>query len=126
MRRKTIAKFIVLFILNVHFATAQTVEPKGVFLQDSTKIGEEVQFALSVKYDRSLDILLPDSLYRFGTFEYNSREYFPTKTDSTFSYDSVVYHLSTFEIDSVQYLQLPVFTIHDQDSLLPKCRKILS
>ncbi len=96
---------------------AQTVEPRGVFLQDSTKIGEQIQFALSVKYDRNLDILFPDSLYRFSTFEYDSREYFPTVTDSAYSYDSVVYLLSTFEIDSVQYLQIPVFTIHNEDSL---------
>lgn len=96
---------------------AQSIEPKGEFFQSETKIGEELQFALSVKYDRSLNILFPDSLYKFGSFEYNSREYFITKTDSAFSYDSVVYHLSTFEIDSIQYLQLPVYVVNNEDSL---------
>jgi hypothetical protein len=89
----------------------------GSFLQSEAKIGEELQFCLSVKYDRNLNILFPDSLFRFGSFEYNSREYFTTKTDSAFSYDSAVYYLSTFEIDSIQYLQLPVFVVNDQDSL---------
>ncbi|MCK5469687.1 MAG: hypothetical protein KAI99_14300, partial [Cyclobacteriaceae bacterium] len=57
------------------------------------------------------------SSYRYGTFEYNSRTWFKTKSDSTLSYDSVIYNLSTFEIDSIQYLQLPVFVLNNEDSL---------
>ena len=51
------------------------------------------------------------------TFEYNSKIYFPTKTGSLLSVDSVVYKLSTFEIDSIQYLQLPIFILKDKDSI---------
>jgi len=116
LHRNTIAK-IIIFFLSIHFALAQSIEPKGMFLQNEIKIGEDIQFALSVKYDRNLNILLPDSLYRFGNFEYNRREYFITKTDSAYSYDSVVYHLATFELDSIQYLQLPVYVVNDDDSL---------
>lgn len=116
MHRKTIAK-IIFYFLSIPFTMAQSIEPKGTFLQNETKIGEEIQYALSVRYDRNLNILLPDSLYGFGTFEYNSRDYFATKTDSTFSYDSVVYHLSTFELDSIQYLQMPVYVVSEQDCL---------
>ena len=116
MHRNTVAK-IITFFFSIHFALAQSIEPKGTFLQNETKIGADIQFALSVKYDRNLNILLPDSLYRFGNFEYNKREYFITKTDSAYSYDSVVYHLATFELDSIQYLQLPVYVVNDEDSL---------
>lgn len=86
-------------------------------MQDEVKIGQEVLFALSVSYDKNINILFPDSTYDFGTFEYNSRTYFTTKTDTLYSYDSVVYRLSTFEIDSVQFLQLPLFILKDEDSL---------
>ncbi|MCG8309700.1 MAG: hypothetical protein MI975_20055 [Cytophagales bacterium] len=117
MLRKKIA-FIVLVFFNINFTPAQRIEPNGSFLENETKIGEEITFSLSVRYDKKLDILFPDSSYNFGTFEYNSKTYFPTKTDSTQSFDSVVYNLSTFEIDSIQYLQLPVFLVNNEDSLL--------
>ncbi len=116
MHRKSLVP-IILSLFCYSIGLAQSVEPRGVFLQKETKIGEDIQYALSVKYDKSLNILFPDSLYRFGSFEYNTRRYFTTVTDSTYSYDSVVYNLSTFEIDSVQYLQLPVFVINGEDSL---------
>ena len=86
-------------------------------MKDEIKIGEEVSFALSITYDKNLNILFPDSTHGFGSFEYISRKYYKTKTDSTQSHDSVVYKLSTFEIDSIQYLKLPVFLITDHDSL---------
>ncbi len=116
MHRKRIVQIIIL-IFHIHLSQAQSIEPEGTFLQREVKIGEEISFALSVKYDKSLNILFPDSTYKFGTFDYNSRTYFKTKTDSTQSFDSVVYRLSTFEIDSIQYLQLPIFVMNNEDSL---------
>lgn len=115
MGSKKIAQLIILFF-NVNLCLAQTVIPKGTFIQDETRVGEEVQFALSVRYDSDLNIILPDSLYKFSSFEYNSREYFKTRTDSTTSFDSVIYNLSTFEIDSIQTLRLPVFVVNEEDS----------
>ena len=116
MHRKRIAQLVILFF-NVHLALAQNIEPVGSFIQEKIKIGEEIYYTLSVKYDKKLNVLFPDSSYRYGTFEYNSRTWFKTKSDSTLSYDSVIYNLSTFEIDSIQYLQLPVFVLNNEDSL---------
>lgn len=116
MHRKRIAQLVILFF-NINLSLAQNIEPKGFFIQKQAKIGEEVSFALSVRYNKNLNILFPDSTYNFGTFEYNSRTYFKTKSDSTQSFDSVVYKLSTFEIDSIQFLQLPVFILNNEDSL---------
>lgn len=115
MYRKDIALLVIVFFC-LNFSWAQGVEPVGNFIEKQIKIGEEVTFTLSVKYDRSLNILFPDSTFNYGLFEYNSRTYFKTKSDSTQSYDSVVYKLSTFEIDTTQYLQLPIFIINDHDS----------
>lgn len=116
MHRKKIAILFTLVFCQI-VAWSQVVEPQGKFANNQVKIGEEVQFSLSVKYEKNLNILFPDSLFNFGKFEYNSRNYFKTRTDSTHSFDSVVYNLSTFEIDSVQYLQLPIFFINNEDSL---------
>ncbi len=116
MRRKRIAQLIILFF-NINLALAQNIEPKGSFIQDKIKIGEEISYALSIRYNKNLNILFPDSTYNFGTFEYSSRTYFKTKSDDSQSFDSVIYRLSTFEIDSVQFLQLPVYILNDDDSL---------
>ncbi|NJN28733.1 MAG: hypothetical protein HC819_23510 [Cyclobacteriaceae bacterium] len=86
-------------------------------MEEEAKIGQEINYSLSVRYNRTLNILFPDSTYNFGTFEYLSHQYFNTKTDSTLSFDSVVYQLATFEIDTIQYLQLPVFVINNKDSI---------
>ncbi len=96
---------------------AQTIEPKGNFIEKQTKIGETIYYSLTVRYEKNLNILFPDSSYSFGTFDYYSRKYFKTVSDDLNSFDSVVYQLATFELDSIQYLQLPIFVIGLDDSL---------
>lgn len=116
MHRKGIVLLISLFF-SFQFSQAQNIEPSGKFIQRHIKIGEEITYSLSLRYDKRINILFPDSTYDFGTFEYNSKTYFRTRSDSTQSFDSVIYKLSTFEIDSIQYLQLPVFILNNEDSL---------
>ena len=105
-----------ILIFLVGFAKAQDVEVTGSFLTDSVRIGESLPYSLRVIYPRDLDVIFPDSTYDFSPFEYYSREYFPTSSDSLTSIDSVVYFLMTFEIDSVQYLQMPVYVKQEEDS----------
>ncbi len=100
-----------------HLANGQEVKPSGSFLSDSTKIGEELLYSLSVSYPEDWDVVFPDSLYDFSPFEINAKDYFFTKTEKGISFDSAVYNISTFEIDSVQYLGLPIFILQDGDSL---------
>ncbi len=90
--------------------------PKGKFHKRGARIGEEIAYSLSVEYPRNLSLVFPDSSYDFHPFDFVHREYFETVSDSTLSFDSAVYYLSTFEIDSVQILQLPVFVIALGDS----------
>ena len=72
---------------------------------------------MTARYSRDLSIIFPDSLFNFSPFEFEGKEYYTTKTDSTESLDSVVYYLSTFEIDSIQYLSLPIFQMKGKDTL---------
>lgn len=114
MARKS-AFIWVLFLWSVQVA-GQDVNVSGRFLRDTVKIGEEVPYSLSVSYPRSYNIIFPDSGYNYRPFEYHHREYFRTMSDSSTSFDSAVYYLSTFEIDTVQYLQLPVYINQTGDS----------
>ncbi|MEO1049825.1 MAG: hypothetical protein AAFX87_04350 [Bacteroidota bacterium] len=105
----------VLLFVSMH-SYGQNLEPKGQFLADSIKIGKPIPYALSIRYPKDIDIIFPDTLYDFSPFEISRKVYFPTVSDSTHSYDSTVYYINTFEIDSTQYLSLPVFLLGEADS----------
>lgn len=96
---------------------AQNIEPKGFFVQDSMKLGEEIEFSLSIAYPKDWQVVLPDSNFNFSPFEFSKKIYAPTRLDSTWAIDSVTYTLSSFEIDPVQSLQLPVYVVKGKDSI---------
>ncbi len=94
---------------------AQELLPTGKFLSDSARIGLPVQYTLSLRHPPELQVIFPDSGYYFAPFEWSSKQYFPTRTDARGSIDSVVYTFTTFNINPVQKLQLPVFLVHQRD-----------
>jgi hypothetical protein len=96
-------------------AQAQDVKVNGGFLSDSLMIGEQTAFYLSAHYPSELNVLFPDSTFAFAPFEYQKRNYFATTTRNGVSTDSTVYYFTTFEVDRVQYLELPVFVVQPQD-----------
>jgi len=79
------------------------------------KIGEPSGFYLSARYPSNANVLFPDSAYNFAPFEFDRKKYFATETNDGRSYDSVVYYLSTFELDKFQTLSLPIFQLNPQD-----------
>ncbi len=89
--------------------------PKGKFLADSVKIGLPIKYAISYRHTASVDVFFPDSTFNFAPFELLEREYFPTVTDANGSVDSVIYTLTTFEVNAVQKLSLPVYVRTKQD-----------
>ncbi len=95
---------------------AQDNKPVGYFLKDSVKIGETVPYVFRYTDRKNRPVIFPDSLFNFSPFELVDKAYFDTKSDSIFSIDSAVYYLSTFEIDTVQKLALPVFVVLEKDS----------
>ncbi len=97
---------------------SQEVKPKGVFLVDSAKIGEQIPYSLSIRYPKQMEFLFPDSNYNFFPFEFISKDFFITRTDSLRSVDSAIFYLSTFEIEPIQKLFLPVFMISQGDSIV--------
>ncbi len=117
MHNKFLFYILILTFCTSGLVHAQDIEPQGYFVSDSIKIGEETVYSLSISYPREFNIIFPDSLYDFSPFELSKKIEFPTKSDSILSFDSAVYYLSTFEIDKIQRLSLPIFKIVDGDSI---------
>lgn len=116
--RLSIAWKIVLISLTCIFSQtsrAQEIKVNGGFLSDSLKIGEETAFYLSAHYPSELNVLFPDTTFGFTPFEFKKRNYSPTHSENGVSVDSAVYYLTTFEVDRLQYLELPVFLVQPQD-----------
>ncbi len=115
MSRKSFLFFALIFLCRLTVANAQAVTVTSGFLKDSIKIGESTGFYLTAKYPSNLTVIFPDSTFDFAPFEYERKKYFPTVTTNAESFDSTVYFFSTFEIDSILFLRLPVYQINRQD-----------
>lgn len=102
------------FIVSVQ---SQDIQVNGRFLQDSIKVGEVIPFVVECLYPQDQEVLFPDSLYDFSPFEFVSKTFAPTRLVGDMNYDSAVYYLTTFEIDSIQSLRIPVFLVRKRDSL---------
>lgn len=106
----------VLFLLPFLIAPAQSLKPQGHFSADTLKVGEPVYYTLTFRYPRGLEVVFPNENANYAPFEYLDRQFAPTRSDSLFSYDSVVYEISTFELDSIQSLTLPVYVVEENKS----------
>lgn len=121
MRRRILRGFVLCFCIIICYffnpvtVQAQEIQVSGGFLKDSVQIGEPVGYYLTAAYPQALTVLFPDSTYSFVPFEFERKKISPTYTSGGISRDSVVYLLSTFEIDKVQYLSLPVFVTTARD-----------
>ena len=101
------------------FAFAQAdPKPRGSFRQNEIKIGEPLQYTLVFKHTANLEVVFPDSGYRFAPFEFVKKETFPTYTKDNISTDSAIYHLRTFSVEPLQKLNLPVFLLQKSDTVL--------
>jgi hypothetical protein len=108
----------VFFIAVLSTATdlaAQEIKVRAGFFEDSVVVGDVTRFYLTATYPSQLNIVFPDSTFDYKPLEYERKQYFTTQTSDGISYDSVIYHLSAFELDSLQQLLLPVFQVNEKD-----------
>src|SRR5688500_16263838 len=101
-----------LFVASLGSSIGQDVNVRGGFFLDSLRVGDQTGFYLTATYPSNLNIIFPDSTFNYHPFEFNKKRYFPTQTTDGKSYDSVIYYLSTFEVDRIQQLSLPVFQLN--------------
>lgn len=100
------------------FTRAQEVKVRGHFVDDSIQLGKPISYFLTARYPKESTVVFPDSSYSFAPFEFQKKRFVATQTINGISYDSVIYTLSTFEIDSIQSLTLPVFVVQEKDCTL--------
>ncbi|WPP48137.1 hypothetical protein [Catalinimonas niigatensis] len=91
---------------------AQELKPHGYFNSDTLKVGEPVTYTLTFRYPKNLEVVFPGDNDQYAPFEYLDRTFASTHSDSLYSYDSVDYQLTTFELDSIQTLALPVYVVN--------------
>jgi hypothetical protein len=114
----TVARAVLLLIIVAGTClqgNAQSIDVRGGFIGDSIKIGETIRYYLAAHYSDSLNVLFPDSTASFSSFEFERKQYFGTQTENGLSVDSAVYYLSTFEVDRIQTLGLPIYIVQPQD-----------
>ncbi len=100
---------------------AQEIIVNGGFVEDSILIGKNVQYWISATYPSEMEVSFPDSLYDFTPFEYASKTYFTSQIlENGLIFDSTIYFVQSFEIDLVQYMQLPATVLHGKDSTIIK------
>ncbi|GAB4400820.1 MAG: hypothetical protein OHK0053_22810 [Microscillaceae bacterium] len=95
----------------------EALRPQGFFLQPKLLLGGRVVYSLSLRHPAEVQVLFPDTNYAFSPFVLVRKAYFPTRTDARGSLDSATYELTSFELDSVFSLSLPVFVLQSGDSI---------
>lgn len=120
VRDKLLATILLLTATSLH---SQEVSVRGGFVQESMKLGQPVEYWLSATYPAHMEMLLPDSLYSFAPFEFSAKRYYASVQNGAQVTDSVIYTLQSYEIDPVQYLELPGWVLMKGDTtaiLAPK------
>lgn len=101
--------------------------PVGRFSRAVVEVGQPIDYELSYLHDPAEEVVFPDSLAAFGSFEYVGRSWRPTRTEQGRSLDRAVYHLRTFSLAPVQALRLPVLLLRgttDTLRLLPPVAQV--
>lgn len=115
MRRLNLLLTIIVLQVALTGSAQSPVQVKGYFRADSAAMGEVIPYVLTASYPRDMQVVFPDTTFAFTPFESAGKTFFPTRTTGARSYDSIVYFLSTFELDSIQTLGLPVFVVQERD-----------
>lgn len=115
MRSNFLLVIIFWFISTISIAFE--LQPKAGFVEKEIRIAENVHFWMSIKHPKNIQLVFPDSTHSFTPFEYVNKQYFTTKTTDSISVDSAVYTLTTFEIEKLQKLKLPVYILSENDSI---------
>ena len=112
-------RIFISFLFIISFKSiGQEIKVEGNFIEDSIQIGNIVSYNLNISYPNNIEVLLPDSNYNYIPFEYINKSYSSTINDSIYNYDEVNYKFTSFNLDSIQFLKLPVFIINSKDSLI--------
>jgi hypothetical protein len=105
--RKLEALVIALLCLLPFVPRAQVVATLTA-IDQQIQIGRPFQVELSVRHPEDVIVVFPDSAKEFKPFELVSSKPRSTHTENGVSVDATVFKLFSWEIDSLQQIQLPV------------------
>ena len=94
-------KLILICILFSHKIYSQEIDYNIFFKEESVKIGDTITLISTLRYPKNIEIIQPDSSYKFIPFEFLDKIIFESSTSNNFIYDSTIYLLQTFELDSI-------------------------
>ncbi|UBM57570.1 hypothetical protein LAG90_12150 [Marinilongibacter aquaticus] len=107
----------ILFVLWAQQFKAWAQEPRLAFLEDSTEIGNILHVSLAFDHLPEAEVFFPQTSADFSPFKLSNKNVYPTRTQKNMSTDSVIYNLKVFKTDSLLRLSLPVWVIHEGDSI---------
>ena len=87
--------FIISFLISYN-SFSQNIEYKTYFLNDSIRIGDSISLISALKYPENIEIVQPDSSYKFTSFEFIRKKTFPTFSNGNIIYDITIYYLRKF------------------------------
>lgn len=110
--------FAVSLILLLSLPTkGQEIEYNGFFSQKKVSIGDTIYFISIIKYPKNIEIIQPDSSFNFESFDFINKIIIPSYKMNEKIVDSTIYLIRTFNLDSIQSLQLSSYIINRGDSL---------
>lgn len=92
------------------------LKPLLQFQSRHAKIGEPIYVSVSLWHGPDQDIVFPDSLENYGTFEFLGKRYYATRTDARGSFDSAVYTFQTFNMRPEQQLRIQILNLTGGDT----------
>ncbi len=110
-------RLILFFLLFLTELSAQDIQLKGYFMQDSARLGERVGFVLKANYPQTSQLIFPDSAFDFSPFILLEKKSFISQTVEGITTDSAVYYLSNFSLEPSSYLSLPAYELSRYDSI---------
>ena len=110
-------KLILICILFSNNIFSQEIDYKIFFKEESVKIGDSITLISTLKYPKNIEIIQPDSSYKFIPFEFLDKIVFESSSSNNIIFDSTIYILQTFELDSIQSIYLKSYIINTSDSL---------
>ena len=110
-------KLILICILFSHKIYSQEIDYNIFFKEESVKIGDTITLISTLRYPKNIEIIQPDSSYKFIPFEFLDKIVFESSSSNNIIFDSTIYILQTFELDSIQSIYLKSYIINTSDSL---------
>lgn len=117
MVKHILAGIFSIFLFHSLFAQDGEVIGSVEFKEGLVQVGRPTRVLMEITHPEDMVVIFPDSAKDFFPWEVASTEVFPTRTNAGISVDAKFYYIRTFELDSIQYVELPFYYVLGQDTL---------